>query len=305
MIDAGLPESRDEWPDGILAGLLKFVQGDIVANPPMGYFTHPIAPTLAASRHFAKELSSNGDADDDDFFIYLPETIQPPYGMIATQTCDLVEEDSLNPRWPWIQLIPVYDAADRLDGSDKSLLKKGKGFRYLLHVPRLTQGFFVADFRLSFPVEKSWLPGQERIDGFGSEVLRHRVADRLAYLSGRPAFAGSFVATIQRPLLQALKDLKSNNRVLYEKLNSVVPEIGVRLDSRLRPTNVQLVVISTHELHTDEKDIWQDWNDSFRSLAEANGIQLQAIDFKVLDQSFSAAEYRELTLLPLPNVSPD
>ena len=258
----------------------------------------------AESVRFADEVATSEDPSRPEIILF-PEGLAPPYGMITTQTCDLVEEDADPPGWPWAQLIPVYDMDDALNSGQKKLLRQGRFRRSLLHVPSLTPGFYVADFRISFPVEKGWLARQARIDGFDTEELRQRVGDRLALLSGRPAFAGTFVSTIQSPLTEALRELKRSDRAAFDRMDALVPEVGVLMDSRLRPSTVQVVVISIETLDKSQTEWWNSWWDTCRQRAAGVGITLQALDFKVLDNSYSAAEYRRLTLLPLPNVSPD
>jgi hypothetical protein len=304
MIGAGVPGSAAEWPDGILAALRTFRQGDLVAVPPMAYLADPQAPVWAESSRFAEEVAASGEQFEPEI-IRFPESLTPPYGMITTQMCDLVEEDADPPGWPWAQLVPVYDMDQVFNSGQKKLLRQARFRRSLLHVPAVTPGFYVADFRISFPVEKGWLARQPRIDGFGTEELRQRVGDRLALLSGRPAFAGSFVATIQNPLTAALRDLKRTDREAFERMDELVPEVGVQMDSRLNPSNVQVVVVSTAPLDSTQSEWWNRWWDGCRQSAAAVGITLQALDFKVLDENYSAAEYRRLTHLPLANVSPD
>jgi hypothetical protein len=270
----------------------------------MAYLTDPLAPVWEESRRFAAQLAEAGEDLVPDV-IHLPEPIRPPYGMITTQTCDLVEEDSDAPVWPWVQLVPVYDMSDELNSGERKQLQGGRGFRRFLHVPALATGFYAADFRFSFPVEKGWLARQARIDGFGSEELRQRVGDRVALLGGRPAFARTFVETVQAPLTTALRQLKQTNRHLYDRLDRDVPELGVRLDSRLNPSTAQIVVVCHSPLDKEETEWWNSWWDDRRGPASEIGISLQALDFKVLDAGYSAAEYRQLTHLPLANVSPD
>jgi hypothetical protein len=270
----------------------------------MAYLTNPKAPIWEESRRFAAEIAASGEPLEPEV-IHFPPGVAPPYGMITTQTCDVVEEDTELPLWPWVQLVPVYDMNGVLNSGERGLLRKGRGRRSLLHVPALTPGFYVADLRLSFPVEKGWLVAQNRVDGFGTEELRQRVGDRLALLSGRPAFAGSFVSTIQGPLTTALRELRRDNRDAFDRLDEAVPEVGVLLDSRLRPSDVQVVVICNTSLDEDQMAWWIAWWDGCRERAATVGITLQALDFKVLDESYPAAEYRRLTLMPLANVSPD
>jgi hypothetical protein len=270
----------------------------------MAYVADPDAPVWVESVRFAEEVRTSGEPSEPEI-IRFPEGLTPPYGMITTQTCDLVEENADPPGWPWAQLVPVYDMDGALNSGEMKLLRQGRFRRSLLHLPALTRGFYVADFRISFPVEKGWLARQARIDGFGTEELRQGVGDRLALLSGRPAFAGSFVATIQNPLTEALRDLKRSDRAAFERMDEVVPEVGVLMDSRLNPSNVQVVVVSAAPLDGPQTDWWNGWWDGCRQRAAAVGITLQALDFKVLDENYPATEYRRLTHLPLANVSPD
>ena len=88
-------------------------------------------------------------------------------------------------------------------------------------------------------------------------------------------------------------------------MDKLVPEVGVLMDSRLSPSNVQVVVISVAPLDAVQNEWWNEWWDRCRQHAAAASITLQALDFKVLDATYSAAEYRQLTILPLPSVSPD
>jgi hypothetical protein len=304
VIGAGLPGSAKDWPAGVLDRLRAFRQGDVVARPPLAYLADPRVPVWVASRRLADELRRSGEPLEPEV-VYFPMSVAPPYGMVITQTCDIVEEDTETPVWPWVQLVPVYDMDGDLNSGDKRMLRGGQGWRRLLHVPGLLPGFHVADFRISFPVEKGWLAAQTPIDGFGSEESRQRVGERLAYLSGRPAFGGSFVAAVQKPLSDALRALRRDDSSLFAEMHNLVPEVGVRLDSRLSPTTAQVVVVCTAPLGPQLRAWWTAWWDACRDRAAVVGIELQALDFRVLDETYSAAEYRSLTLLPLVAVSAD
>lgn len=41
FIDAGLPQDRDAWPEGVLEALRGIAQGDVVPCPPVVYFGDP------------------------------------------------------------------------------------------------------------------------------------------------------------------------------------------------------------------------------------------------------------------------
>lgn len=304
MIGAGVPGSAEEWPDGVLDALRAFRQGDVIADPPFAYHADPRRPIWEESRRLAEELRRAGDALEPEV-VHFPEAMAPPYGLIVTQTCDLAEEDSPVPAWPWAQLVPVYDMRSELNTGEMRMLRRGLGWRRLLHVPHLGPGFHVADFRISFPVEKGWLASQTPIDGFGTEELRERVGERLTYLGGRPAFGGAFVASVQKPLSNALRELRREDPELFGEIDRLVPALGVRLDSRLAPTTAQVVVICEKALQDRAREWWTAWWDGRRAAAASAGITLQVIDFRLLDESFSAAEYRSLAPLPLVAISAD
>lgn len=84
-----------------------------------------------------------------------------------------------------------------------------------------------------------------------------------------------------------------------------MPEIEVLMHSGFNPSSVQIVVLSTLLLEESQIDWWLTWWDEGRKLAGDNGIVLQALDFRVLDDNYSAAAYHRLTHLPLINISPD
>jgi hypothetical protein len=191
-----------------------------------------------------------------------------------------------------------------LNSGEKRQLRAGRGWKRFLHVSAITPGFYVADFRISFPVEKGWLAAQHRVEGFGSEQLRHRVGERLAFLGGRPAFAGSFVRAVQGPLTRALRDLKRSNSALFDSMDDAIPELGVRLDNRLNPLTAQVVILFATQLTYGQREWWLGWCDACRYQAAADGITLQALDFRALG-AMSALEYRQLTILPLANLSSD
>lgn len=131
------------------------------------------------------------------------------------------------------------------------------------------------------------------------------MGERLAHLSGRPAFAGRFVTTVQKPLSDARRTLRREDPDLFAEIDRLVPEVGVRLDSRLAPTTAQVVVICEEPLEDRQRQWWTAWWGARRADAANAGIALQALDFRVLDERFSAAEYRSLTPLPLAAVSAD
>ncbi|MHB8246945.1 MAG: hypothetical protein ACYDGN_16665 [Acidimicrobiales bacterium] len=311
MIPAQLPADRHHWPAGVLDDLRRFRQGDVVADLPYFYWGNPHRSVLALTARYADE--GEGVIEAANRF---------DYGLIATQTCDIVEEDSSRPGQPWVHICPVYDAERTyrpegiapdtpasdlpklIAGQERSLIRQGRSQRYL-QVPAIpTTGFWVADLRLLLPVEKGWLAGRERIEAFQTEADRIVVGRRLAWLYDRPAFDGRFVRTIQQPLLDALRVLRRQNRTMFDRLADQVPEIGVSTDHNIAIHAAEVVVLCNTAPDADITEWFHDWWMSSAETAAAEELTLLPLRVEQLDR-LPASEYRRLTRLPLAAVSPN
>lgn len=168
MIPAQIPPDRDHWPPGVLDTLRAFRQGDIVAGLPYFYWGEPARPLLDLT----------GSYTDNEGEGVIEAARRFDYGMIATQTCDLVEEGSAHPGQPWVHLCPVYNAEATyrpdgtttpetaetelpklIPGGERSLIRQGRSQRYLW-LPALPDGCWIADLRLSYRSRKGGSPGR-------------------------------------------------------------------------------------------------------------------------------------------------
>lgn len=292
MIDAGLPDDRDGWPGSTLEDLRQFVQGDIVGAPPIFYFADPASAVFAATQE--------AELDEPDVVVIDGAA---PKAIITSQTCDIAEEDSARPSKPFVSVSPVYDAQELLDGSSRSLLRKNRGPAYLIHLPELEDGFWVADLRIEVPVEKGWLAQQAPTRAFATEEAQLEVGARLARLRSRPAFAGSFVEALHRPLVDALKALKSTDKERWARLLSNVTEVRAAVDNRLEPTTAQIYVLNDTRIPGDVQDWFRTWWDEANQRASTAGIALQALRVETYAE-LSAHEYRASGELDLTRVSP-
>lgn len=297
LIDEGLPASREKWPPGVLSALVLFSQGDVVTNPPFFYFSDTRSPIWQRSHDYAK--SSAGPE-----IVEMADGLEPAYGMITTQTCDIAEEDASCPIKPWVQIAPVHDRSGDLNSGQRRMLMEGRGSRHWLYLPALPDGFWVADLRIEFPIEKGWLARQAPIKGFVTEIDQRRVGERLAWQRRRPAFGQLFVETVQRPLVVALKELKQRDGDLYVRLDEQIPEVGVSLDSHLNPSDAQLTLIRRGPLDEDVTDWWQTWWDRTYQEAATKGLSLHRLQIRS-EEEMTVAEYRRITPMPLLTISPD
>ena len=288
----------------------QFRQGDVVAGMPYFYWGDPERPVLSLTGKFA---------DEGEGLVEAAERFR--YGMIATQTCDIAEEDAPQPGQPWVHLCPVYNAEDTyrpdnlppdapedslpklLPGQERKLIRQGRSQRYLW-LPALPEGCWVADLRLLLPVEKGWLSERQPLPAFANEADRLQVGHRLAWLHDRPAFDGRFVSSVQRPLVVALRALRKDNPQLFDRLSEQVAEVGVSTDTNIEIDIAEVVVLCHTPPDGDILDwfgAW--WAASFEAAAERS-LTLLPLRIEHLEQ-MSAAEYRRLTRLPLAAVSPN
>ncbi len=310
MIPAQIPANRDAWPTGLLDELRRFRQGDVVAGPPYFYWGDPQRPVLDLTSQFSED--GEGVIEAADRFAY---------GLIATQTCDIAEEDNERPGQPWVHLCPVYDAEKRyrsvdtsagtpdeelpklVPGAERRLIRSGRSQRYLW-LPALPDGVWVADLRLLLPVEKGWLGGRSPIPAFQTEAQRIEVGRRLAWLHDRPAFDGRFVRTVQKPLIDALRALRRENLEAFDRLSRQVAEVGVSTDQNIEIDTAEILLLCNEQLDSDLR-AWAHnwWTSSAEAAAEAR-LTLLPLRVELLD-TLCASEYRRLTRVPLAAVSPN
>lgn len=284
----------------MLEATAQFSCGDVVEAPPIFYYADPAYGVHARTREYANDGYAGPEIIDAE------GAIPVPFGVITSQTCDLGEIDFDPPSYPFISIAPVFEGSV-LDGSDRSLLKKGKRLGPFYQVPELTkhrEGFWVLDLRLEVPVEKSWLVGRTPIRGFTEAAAR--LLPKMIYdLRGRAAWAASVSNDLQPgPLLLAeLKALKAGNRELFELLVSEVDEIGARSDSMLNPTWIQLAAFTNGPASEGVANWLQKVNDSLR--ARAGEHDLAVHEPQLLDlNTCPVTTYRQFATFPLGRFSP-
>jgi hypothetical protein len=306
VIPSQIPPDREHWPPGVLDELKKFRQGDVVPGLPYFYWGNPANGVLDLTSSYA-----------DDGQGIIESALQFDYGMIATQTCDIAEEDSPRPSQPWVHLCPVYNAeatyqptgpppdklAKLIGGGDRKLIRQGRLQRYLW-LPAIPDGLWIADLRLLLPVEKGWLATRDRIEPFHNEPEQLKVGRLLAWLHDRPAFDGRFVTTVQQPLAKALGALRRDDATLFERLYDQVAEIGVSTDRNIAIKTAEVVVLCNEALDGAAEEWLRDWWAESAQAAADEGLTLLPLRTARLDQ-MTAAEYRTFTRLPLAAVSPN
>jgi hypothetical protein len=295
FIDVGLPRGRNEWPEGVLDAVSHLVQGDVVPCPPIVYYGDPRRPVHEVTRRYATEYAG-------PMLMTVTGSVAPRWAVLTSGTCDIGEEDSKQPLRPTVQLSPVVNLSDWDSGKLKQV-QSGR-IHYLVHLPALSiaeEGFWVADLRIEFPVEKGWIAGQTPISGFDNEVDREKIGKAIARIRERPALASKYYDFVHGPLGDELAQIYKGDRALAENIERQTIEWGIQVDSRLHPERIEVVLLGEGVgLSAEVQEWWRVAVDLLRPNASANSLLIVGPRFDSIDR-IPVAEYRRLTILPSPS----
>jgi hypothetical protein len=287
VINEGLPE---EWPADVIAAVGAFQQGDLVERPPFFY----VGSAKCGIWQLTREL---GDPALGDELFELDPEFGPKYGMITTETCDLVEEDG-RPRQPWCAVAPVYDASSKMGENEIDLLNRGRyAFFRRVESSDLPGGLWVVDARIEFPMEKSWLVGRRPIRTCQDEVESQSLAGWLAGRRDRPILAKSLHRALITPMRRWIERMSTARRATaLEGLSEVRMTIS---GSPMDPDGVGLILVSENDpiseaMRGEWEAKWPNW----QSRLDSEQISLIGNSYRTYD-SLSARLYRESLQVPL------
>jgi hypothetical protein len=225
-------------------------------------------------------------------------TRRPEWGVIVTQTCDLVEEGA-KPKRPWMHVAPVYRLSR--DRGDRRLIERERGFDYLCPVPGLDSDddpLWVADLPLLIAVEKGWLVDAATADGFPDIVSRDRLAQLLARLFSRPAYP----TWLSQKLIRSLAVLLEEITKAYVG-DDPIAEVGLALGrSRDDPATAQVVFMLDGDCDVALEERIPAWGQE-RAQDAPEGINVLHPRIVSLD-ALTAREFRALDLVDISGYSP-
>jgi hypothetical protein len=279
----------DDWPDVVQSAVGEFEQGDLIERP--GFFY------LASAAHGVWRLTrETGDSTQPDELFELDPEDAPPFGMITTETCDLVEEDG-NPRQPWISVAPVYTLA-MLDINDISLLDSGRvAYMRRLTAAQFESAIWVVDGRIEFPVEKSWLVGRQPIQAFATPDEKIAIARFFAGRRERPVLAQDVHKHLLTP---ARRWIERKSAPAREQVLAGIFEIRLRVaGDLLRPDGLSLIIVGDSQPVSESvRKAWDSKFPGWRDRLEAAGIALLPHEYATLD-TLSARTYTNTYRIPL------
>lgn len=278
-----------DWPAAVQEAVGQYEQGDLVEKP--GFFY------VGAARYgvwrFTREV---GDPDLADELFELDPEEAAPWGMITTETCDLVEEEG-TPRQPWVSIAPVYKL-EGLDPNKISLLDSGRvAYMRRLTAPLFAKDVWVVDARIEFPVEKSWLVGRSPVQAFISAQEKAGIASFLSRRRRRPVLADDLHKGLITPLRRWIERAKQARREVI--LNNVL-EVRVAVSgSPLTPDGASLILIADKEMIPEStQEMWEDRWPDWQSRLDQLGVSLLPNEYTNLDL-LSARRYNGSFEVPL------
>ncbi|MEX0985346.1 MAG: hypothetical protein WD096_09910 [Actinomycetota bacterium] len=218
----------------------------------------------------------------------LDEDVGPQFGMITTQTCDIEEPGTA--RKPWVQIAPVYDIEESIKESRGHLLRDR--FAYLIHLdhPGLGDGLWVADFRIQFPVEKSWLVGRATIEAFGEERRYLDLAEKLASQVERPG-VDQGLNIVFESIRRFWGSADAEDVDACDDVSSV--RVLLTAGDRLNPTAAHVLVLTDQAAMRPERQArWNRWHERTIEAAAEAGLNLGRVEFSTMD-ACSARRFRE------------
>ncbi len=289
-VDDGVDPAR--WTADVRRATAAIRQGHLVKDPPFVYF--------ADSRYPLFDLTAAWAAGKPDTQGSVVATTgnRPPYGIVTTQDCDLVEEG--RPKRPWAQISPVYFRPS--NKGEATGIRSGFHFNYLTWIDSLpddANGVWVADLRISVPVDKGWFVGRDTWPAFADPTRLTNFRGRLGRLLSRPAYPQSVVDLLLKPLNKYLEQLAATFDL------TEIDEIGLELGhDRGDADTARLLMLCRAPASVDLQTALKGWWESSFGQDQPQALTILPPEFALYSR-LDTLRYRTLLLLDLSAFSPD
>lgn len=282
-----LDDALLRFPDEVVAAAKRFQQGDLIEKPPIAYHT--------VGRYPLWSLSQNAPEDDTLALVELDEPVFD-FGIVTTQTCDITEEDSSSPRKPWVQVSPVYRLDDLPPMTQQSIQAFANSDLVRLTAPRFEHAFYVADLRISLPIEKGALVGRDPIQGFATAEDQASFADHCAAYHNRPAVA----PLVHKRVVKHMKRYFEQRAKLREQCtNAGIQGLRLKVSGADSQPTVQLIVVfagATRPERQQGEEVFDRWWTAAQKNAGTDPITFLGNRYATLAE-ITAEEY--LSSIPL------
>lgn len=215
--------------------------------------------------------------------------------MILSQGCDLVKS-----RFPLATVAPVYDASGLLSEDQKRSARSGS-MVHLVHLEAdwAEPGFWVADLRMEYAVEKTILAARDPLPAFANEEGYPRLAERLATMRVRAAVPDSCLQLVVGPMFNAIRRIEEDGGA---DLRQGVREFRIQFDHPSNPATTTVFVLGDKSSVFSDRQLEQ-FDQVYAEVqpgCDAAGLNLLGIDPVSLDD-LTAFDY--LTSYPVRDAS--
>jgi len=264
LIQEGLDEI---WPEQVSKALDPFKQGHLIERPPIFYAGDLEHAVWSPSRALAAEAMDAGETPGEAIVELEPDQ-GPPFGLITSQTCEIVEERP-DPLQPWVQVAPVYCCDPELGLLDRDFVVR-------LNPPDLDGGeAWIADLRIEVPVEKGMFVGRDPIEAFPTEADYDELGDLLGQRRGRPALHGVFhdvLNVTMGNMKRESKTMRKKARRIREGIYKL--KLAIEDGTRLEPIAAKLYVVTQGTPTEEAREWFDDWWNRARETAATSRLEL-------------------------------
>lgn len=286
----------DVVPEGWTAELRQALeglrQGSLLEDPPITYYADPAHPLTITTTEWARGRESPGPISS--------RSRRPPWGIVTTQTCDLIEEG--RPKRPWLQLSPVYHF--KCPDGTATRIRRGEEFQYLFPVstlPECANGLWVADLRLTVSIEKGWVLGKRTQGAFKSNTEYLGFAQRMAELITRFAYPRRLQEVFLAPLMTKMRVLEET----YAGRSGILEVRYACGRDQDDPDTVEPVFLSERALDGDVMaDLTDWWVRTFNESGSTDGLVVLSPRFATYGgkDCIDPREYESLQIPEWPTV---
>ncbi len=224
--------------------------------------------------------------------------VDPPeqLGIIVSQTCDVVATGP-GARHPTVQVAPIVNLMN-VPESRANDVRAGRTVDMVIVTNLHPLGDWAADLRISLPVSKALLIGQQPNRGFLTEEDCLRFSDQIAIKLRRPALHDHIAVDMTRSLEALIRRERVAGAAWMDRVEQI--RVRVTLGDRITPQALELIVITIDEpLSAAEKESLRKWRTGqVKTFAKATGGKLLPLRILPLSK-VNVQDYRESVPLRL------
>jgi hypothetical protein len=263
LIQEGLDEI---WPEQVSKALDPFKQGHLIERPPIFYAGHLEHPIWSPSRALAVDAFGAGE-EPGEAIVELEPDQGPPFGLITSQTCEIVEERP-DPLQPWVQVAPVYCCDPALGLLDRDFVVR-------LDPPDLDGETWIADLRIEVAVEKGMLVGRDPIEAFTAEADYDELGNLLGQRRGRPALHSVFHNVLNVTMGEMKRESKTTRKTARRVRENVYKlKLAIEDGTRLAPVAAKLYIVTQGPPTEEAREWFDDWWNRAREVGAESGLEL-------------------------------